>query len=143
MELDPPYLEPEDMPFGPRIFTEGFFEQLAEPLVGALDGSDGGLSSLQQTIAGNVANGLDARFQSTIGAAESVAANNSGAGNDQTANALVDAGAGSEAYRQSALSFLPQPDAPIDGNFRELPNFGDGHPGGGGVDGGGGDPGRD
>jgi hypothetical protein len=31
---------------------------------------------------------------------------------------------------------LPQPDAPIEGNFRELPAFGDGHAGDGGIDGG-------
>lgn len=134
MELEPGYLDRTDMPLGPRVFTDGLFEGLADPMVGALSGSDGGLWSLQGTIAGNVPDGLDARFTSTVGAAEAVNEGNSGAGNDQTAYALVDAGDGSEAYRQSVQSYLPQPDAPIEGNFKNFPDLGQGHGGGGGVD---------
>lgn len=134
MELSPGYIVREEMPFGPRVSGRHFFEGLADPLVGALSGSDGGLFSLQQVIGGNVADGLDGLYTSTVGHAEGVADNNGGAGDDQTASALVDSGAGSEAYRQSVLGYLPQPDAPIEGNFRELPNFGEGHPGGGGVE---------
>lgn len=143
MELEPGIIDREPMPFGPRVSHHGLFEGLAESVVGALGGSDAPLASLQTAIAGNVADGLDAVFASTVGAAEAVTANNQGAGDDQTANALVDTGAGSEAYRQSVLGYLPQPDAPIEGDFRELPNFGDGHPGTGGVEDGPGDPNKD
>lgn len=143
MELEPGYLDREPMPFGPRVAHDGLFEGLAEPIVNALGGSDPGLHSLQTTIAGNVADGLDARFASTIGAAEGVAENNAGAGNDQTAGALIDTGGGVDAQRDASLPYLPQSDAPIEGNFRELPAFGEGHPGNGGIDGGDPDPGKD
>lgn len=143
MELEPGIIVREPMPFGPRVATDGLFESLAEPLVNALGGSDAGFFSLQTTIAGNVADGLDGKFSSTIGAAEAVTENNAGAGDDHTANQLVDNGAGTEAYRQSVLSYMPQPDAPIEGNFRELPDFGKGHLGGGGVEGGDPTPGKD
>ena len=139
MELEPGFIVREEMPLGPRVAVEGRFESLAEPLVDALGGSDGALFSLQTTIAGNVADGLDARFTETIGAAEDVADSHRGAGDDQTADALVDTGAGAEAYRQSVLRHLPQPDAPIDSGFRDLPGLGSGHPGAGGVEG---DPGE-
>jgi hypothetical protein len=134
MELEPGLVVHEPMPFGPRVGHDGLFEGLVEPLVGALGGGDATLFALQETIAANVADGLDARFVATIGAAEEAAVNNRGAGDDQTADALVDAGAGSEAYRQSVLRYIPQPDAPIEHDFRELPNFGAGHPGAGGVE---------
>jgi hypothetical protein len=113
--------------------VRGTLRGLAEPLVGALSGGDGGLFSLQATIAGNVADGLDDVFASTVGAAEAVADTNNGAGDDQTANALVDNGGGVDAQRNASLPYLPQPDAPIEGNFRELPSLGDGQPGGGGI----------
>lgn len=143
MELEPGIIDREPMPFGPRVSYDGLFEGLVESLAGTLGGSDGALFSLQTTIAGNVADGLDVEFASTVGAAEGVAENNRGAGDDHTANALVDTGAGSEAYRQSVLSYMPQPDAPIEGNFRELPDFGAGHPGNGGVEPDHGDPNKD
>jgi hypothetical protein len=136
MELERGYIDREPMPFGRRISRDGLFEALAEPLVGALSGGDGGLFSLQATIAGNVADGLDALFVSTVGAAEDVAENNSGAGDDQTAHALVDNGHGVDAQRTASLPYLPQSDAPIEGNFRELPAFGQGHAGDGGIEGG-------
>lgn len=134
MELAPAYLVRSAMPFGPRVSHDGLFEQLAESLAETLGGGDALLHGLQTAIAGNVADGLDARFTSTIGAAEVAAVNNAGAGDDQTAGVLVDAGGGVDAHRSVALPFLPQPDAPIEGNFRELPNFGDGHPGNGGIE---------
>jgi hypothetical protein len=143
MELEPGIIDRQDMPFGPRVATEHLFEGLAEPLVGALSGGDGALFSLQATIAGNVADGLDGTFVSTVGAAEAVTDANRGAGDDQTAGALVDAGQGSEAYRQSVLSYMPQPEAPIQGDFRELPPLGSGYPGNGGIDHSVDDPGRD
>lgn len=133
MELAPGYLTPEDMPFGPRVFTDGLFEGKAETLVGALGASDGPLSSIQTTIAANVADGLDGKFASTIGAAEHANENNGGQADDQTAGTLVDNGGGVEMYHQSAQSYLPQPDAPIEGNFKEFPNMGDGYKGNGGV----------
>lgn len=125
-----------DLPLGPRVFHDGLFEQLVEPLAGVLAGSDGPLASLQTTIAGNTEDGLEGTWQSTIGAADDLAANQAGLGDDQTADALVDAGAGTEAYRQSVLRYLPQPDAPIQGDFRDLPQPPAGAPGGTG----GGDP---
>lgn len=133
MTLEPGYVDREPMPFGPRVAHEGLFEGLAEPIVNALGGSDPGLHSLQTTIAGNIADGLDGKFASTIGAAESVADNNRGAGDDQTAGALIDTGGGVDAQRTASLPYLPQADAPIQGNFRELPAFGEGHPGNGGI----------
>jgi hypothetical protein len=143
MELEPGLIDRQDMPFGPRVARDGLFEGLAEPLVGALSGSDPVLFSLQATIAGNVADGLDGTFVSTVGAAEAVTDGNRGAGDDQTAGALVDAGQGSEAYRQSVLSYMPQPEAPIEGDFRDLPPLGSGHPGNGGIDSGDSDPGKE
>lgn len=143
MELEPGIIVREPMPFAPRVSHEGMFNALAEPLIGALSGGDGGLFSLQATIAENVADGLDAGFASTVGAAEAVAANNAGAGDDQTANALVDNGGGVDAHRSAALPYLPQADAPIEGNFRELPALGGGHPGNGGIDTGDPNPGKD
>lgn len=135
MELEPGIIDREPMPFGRRVSFEGLFERLAEPLAGSLGGSDGGLFSIQHTIAANVVDGLDGTFAATVGAAEAVAANNAGAGDDQTAHALVDNGGGVDAQHGASLPYLPPPNAPIDGNFREFPNLGDGHPGGGGVDG--------
>lgn len=134
MELSPPLLVRAPLPFGPRISHDGLFAQLAGPLVDALGGADAPLGALQRDIAGNVADGLDARWTSTIGAAEEVADTHRGAGDDQTAHALVDTGAGADAYRQSVLSAMPQPDTPLEHDFRELPGLGDGHPGSGGVD---------
>jgi hypothetical protein len=134
MELDPGYIVREPLPFGPRVSYHGLFEQLAEPLVGALGGSDGPLASLQGTIASNSGAGLDGTFAATVGVAADVTANHAGAGNDQTAGALVDNGGGVDAQRGASLPYLPQPDAPIEGNFRELPAFGAGHPGNGGIE---------
>lgn len=123
------------MPFAPRVSSAGMFNGVVGPLVDALNGGDPHLSSLQVTIAHNVADGLDATYGGTVGVAAAVTANNGGLGNDQTANQLVDNGGNAEWYRQSVLGYLPQPDAPIDGDFREFPDLGSGHPGNGGVDG--------
>ena len=140
MELEPPYLVREDMPLGPRVMTDHLFEGFAEQAVAALGDSDPALFSLQTTIAENVADGLDARFTSTIGAAEVVNANNAAAVDDLTVHRLVDAGAGTDAYHADVQRYIPQPDAPIEGDFKELPNLGTGHVGGGGVEGGADEP---
>lgn len=143
MELEPGIIVREPMPLGPRIAHDGLFAQLVEPLVNALGGSDGALASVQTAIAGNVADGLDAGFASTIGAAERVADTHRGAGDDQTAGYLVDNGGGVDAQRDASLPYLPQSDAPIEGNFRELPDLGSGHAGDGGIIDGPGDDGKD
>lgn len=121
LTLEPPLVVAEPMPFGPRVSYEGLFEQLAEPIANALAGADGPLASVQVAIGGNTADGLDGSFTSTIGAAEQLAAHQGGIVDDQVADRLVDAGEGSENYRQSVLGYLPQPDAPIVGNFEDFP----------------------
>lgn len=134
MELSPPYLTPEAMPLGPRVITPGLFLGYLAPLHDAIGGGDGTLFSLQQTIAGNTDDGLDGVFTATIGAAEDVAAAQGSPEDDQTAAQLTDAGAGVDVHRTVAAPYLPQADTPIVGDFRELPNLGDGHPGGGGIE---------
>ena len=121
MELSPGFVTHEPMPFGPRISHAGLLEGLVEPLVNALGGGDAVLGAHQAAIANNTADGLEGTFASTVGVAADLAVNQQPFAHDQTANALVDAGAGTEAYRQSVLRYLPQPDAPIESDFRELP----------------------
>lgn len=130
MEFEAGYFaEREEMPLGPFVGRDGLFQQHAEMLVGALRDTDAPLASLGQEIAGNVADGLDATFTTTIGAAEAEADTHAGAGDDQTAGYLADAGAGTDAYHDDAQRYLPQPDAPIEGNFLDLPTPPAGHPG--------------
>jgi hypothetical protein len=133
MELEPGIINREPMPFGPRVSHDGMFAHFLEPLASTVNGGDAALFSHQQAIANNVADGLDETFATTIGAAEAIADNNRGAGDDQTAGVLVDNGGGVDAQRAASLPYLPQSDAPIEGNFRELPAFGEGHPGNGGI----------
>lgn len=134
MELEPAYLTIEPMPFGPRVATDGLFEGLAGEIDGVLGDGDTQLASLQTAIAENSDAGLDATFTATIGAAADATAAQGSPETDQTGGRLVDAGAGSEAYRQSVLSVLPQPDAPIEGNFKDFPQLGEGRVGDGGVE---------
>jgi hypothetical protein len=133
MEFEAGYFaEREEMPLAPFVGRDGLFAQHAEMIVGALRDTDGPLASLGHTIAGNVADGLDGLFASTIGAAEAEADTHAGAGDDPTAGYLTDAGAGTDAYHDDAQRYLPQPDSPIESNFLDLPTPPAGHPGGGG-----------
>ena len=122
MELEPgPFAVREDMPFGPRVSRDGLFESLLDPLVVALGASDDVLTPASTAIASNTDDGLEATYASTIGVAETITADQAGAADDQTSDRLVDAGGGAEAYRGSVLRYLPQPSAPIEGDFLDPP----------------------
>lgn len=140
MELDPGYITREDMPLGPRIFTDALFEGLADPLVGVLGSSDAVLLPAQTAIASNTGDGLDAQFQTTIGGAIDTDNNQPAADGDQTASALIDRGAGAQAYHDAVQRYLPQPETPINGDFLDvpIPPAGHGAGQGGGDDGNGG-----
>jgi hypothetical protein len=112
-ELEPGPIVREEMPLPPAIFYPGRLARHLELIVDELGASDVVLGGHQHDIAGNRGDGLDALYASTIGAAADVDANQPPADADQTAHVLVDAGAGTEAYRQSVLRYLPQPDAPV------------------------------
>jgi hypothetical protein len=112
-ELEPGPIVREEMPLPPAIFYPGRLARHLELIVDELGASDVVLGGHQHDIAGNRGDGLDALYASTIGAAADADANHPPADADQTAHVLVDAGAGTEVYRQSVLRYLPQPDAPV------------------------------
>jgi hypothetical protein len=130
-----------EMPLGRRIAHDGLFAGLLEPVVDVLRASESVLGAQQRDIATNSAAGLDATYATTIGAAEAETAGQPNVSGDQTAPTLVDAGGGAEAYRGSALPFLPQPSAPIGQTFQDFPVPDFGHPGGTGGEPG--DPNKD
>lgn len=122
MELEPgPFWDREEMPLGPPVATEGLFERLLEPLVHALVGSDVPLGRLSDDVGRDVPDHIEAQYLTTAGAAEDEHFAHAMVPEDQTAPALVDAGAGSEMYRQSVLRYLPQPDSAIDVDFSDPP----------------------
>lgn len=122
MELEPgPFWQRDEMPFGPRVLTDGLFAQLLEPLVSVLRGSDTPLGAARDQVGRDVPTDLELVYLTTVGAAERELEAQEGAGDDQTAPALVDAGEGSEVYRQSVLGYLPQPDIPIEVDFTDPP----------------------
>jgi hypothetical protein len=127
-EYDPGPIVLGTMPLGPRIAHDGLFAAYLEPVVDVLGASDDVLGAQQRDIATNSAAGLDTTYAGTVGAAEAETAGQPDVSGDQTAPTLVDAGAGTEAYRGGVLSFLPQPSAPIGQTFQEFPtpNFGHG-----------------
>jgi hypothetical protein len=121
MELEPGPIVREPMPLGPRVFTPGLFASRAALLLGALRDSDAGFAAVELEIAGNAGDGLAASFAGSIDAAADAAANQANWRDDRTADTLVDAGGGADAYRQSVLRYLPQPDAPITTSFDDPP----------------------
>jgi len=96
-----------------RVFDGNQFQRMLEPLSNALGGSDPVLGGAANTIATVNGDGLDGSFAATIGPAADADAQHPSSDTDPTAHTLVDAGAGSESYRQSVLRYLPQPDARV------------------------------
>lgn len=120
-QLEPGPIAREDMPLPPAIFYPGRLAGHLDLIVGELGASDVVLGGHQVDIAGNNGDGLDALYARTIGAAADADANQPRADADQTAHGLVDAGEGTEAYRQSVLRYLPPPETAVPENFTARP----------------------
>lgn len=124
--LEPGPIDREEMPLPPPVFYPGRLSQHLDLIVGPLSASDVVLGGHQLEIAGNRADGLDALYGRTIGAAADTDANHPTSDADPTADRLVDAGGGTEAYRQSVLRYLPTPDTPVPEGFTTVrPDPGD------------------
>lgn len=122
MEFEPgPFWDRDEAPFAPRVITEGVLEALLEPLVSVLAGTDLPLGQLSDDVGRDVPDNVEAVYLTTAGAAEEQHFVQATVPDDMTAPALVDAGHGTEVYRQSVLGYLPQPDMPIDIDFDEPP----------------------
>lgn len=120
-ELEPGPIVREEMPLPPPVFYPGRLTGHLEIIAGPLGASDTVLGQHQTDISGNRGDGLDALYAATIGAAADTDANHPSSDADQTAHGLVDAGAGTEAYRQYSLRYLPGPDSQVPEDFTARP----------------------
>lgn len=97
------------------------FEGLVAGALEGLRGADDGLARQRLDVGDEGPPDLDAAYASTVAVSEETLAAQRGAEDDQVAGVLVDTTAGAEAYRQAALPHLPQPAAPIEGDFVDPP----------------------
>jgi len=133
-----PFWQREPLPLPPRVVGETTFQSLAHTLVDVLGDADRPLAALQTEVGGDGSPDLDTAFAATVGVAEDVTASQFDISTDQRADTLTQDGEGAEQYRQSALRYLPQPDAPIEMDLKDPPALppGEGHegPGAGGPE---------
>lgn len=122
MELEPGYIVREEMPFGPPVATDGLFEGLADELTGVLADSDGALASTSAAVGDDVPQDIDAHYARTAGVAEEVTDDEIAAGSQSQADPLLTSGGAVDQLRGGVVGYLPQPDAPIDGNFIDPPD---------------------
>jgi len=76
---------------------------------------------------------LDGAYAESVGVAAEVVEANHDAANNTTGSQLADTTDGAEAYRAGVLPHLPQPSAPIEGDYTEPPHV-PADPGGHGPD---------
>jgi hypothetical protein len=109
------------LPLGPRVATPQLFEGLADLIAPTLTSADDGLSANSDQVGRDVPPAADTVYATSAGVAEAVHANQARVQDTTTTPALVDTGAGADAYRANALPFLPQPSTPIELGFEDLP----------------------
>ncbi len=104
-------------PFPQRPSFEGLVAAALQPQRGV----DDGLSAQQRAAGDGGTPDLDAAYAATVVISAETLANQTGAEFDGRAAQFVDTTAGAEAYRQTALPHLPQPSAPIEGDYVDPP----------------------
>lgn len=104
-----------------RLPAAPSFEGLVASALEGAGGVDAALGGVKVDVAGEGVPDLDGAYVTTVGVSEATLANQIGAEDDGRATELGDRTEGAEAYRRATSPYLPQPDAPIEGDFNEPP----------------------
>jgi len=116
-DLEPGPLEPLPIDALRPFAAAPSFEGLVAAALNTAGTVDAALEGRKLLVAGEGVPDLDGAYTTSVGVSEATLATQQGAEDDGRAAQLGDTTDGAEAYRQTALPHLPQPDAPIVGEF--------------------------